>query len=60
MDIDFDLASRSLLSGKTILGEDDTVYRNRRKGGNLTSQLNKSTEGFSEVTSIYGQISKTC
>jgi glycosyltransferase involved in cell wall biosynthesis len=60
MAIDLDLISRSLLSGKTILGIGEKVYRYRRHGGNLTSRLNKSTERFSEEVKFYGQISKTC
>ena len=60
MAIDLDLISRSLLSGKTILGIGEKVYRYRRHGGNLTSQLNKSTERFSEEVKFYAQISKTC
>ena len=60
MAIDLDLISRSLLSGKTILGVADKVYRYRRHGGNLTSRLNKSTERFSEEIKFYAQISKTC
>jgi glycosyltransferase involved in cell wall biosynthesis len=60
MAIDLDLISRSLLSGKTIVGVGDKVYRYRRHGGNLTSRLNKSTERFSEEIKFYAQISKTC
>jgi glycosyltransferase involved in cell wall biosynthesis len=60
MAIDLDLINRSLLSGKTILGVGDKVYRYRRHGGNLTSRLNKSTERFSEEIKFYSQISKTC
>ena len=60
MAIDLDLISRSLLSGKTILGIGEKVYRYRRHGGNLTSRLNKSTERFSEEVKFYAQISKTC
>jgi len=60
MAIDLDLISRSLLSGKTILGVADKVYRYRRHGGNLTSRLNKSTERFSEEIKFYAQISTTC
>ena len=60
MAIDLDLISRSLLSGKTILGVGDKVYRYRRHGGNLTSRLNKSTERFSEEIRFYAQISTTC
>ena len=60
MAIDLDLISRSLLSGKTILGVGDKVYRYRRHGGNLTSRLNKSTERFSEEIRFYAQISATC
>ena len=60
MAIDLDLISRSLLSGKTILGVGDKVYRYRRHGGNLTSRLNKSTERFSEEIKFYAQISTTC
>ena len=60
MAIDLDLISRSLLSGKTILGVGDKVYRYRRHGGNLTSRLNKSTERFSEEIKFYAQISTMC
>jgi glycosyltransferase involved in cell wall biosynthesis len=60
MAIDLDLISRSLLSGKTIVGVGDKVYRYRRHGGNLTSRLNKSTERFSEEIQFYAQISTTC
>ena len=60
MTIDLDLISRSLLSGKTILGVADKVYRYRRHGGNLTSRLNKSTKRFSEEIKFYAQISTTC
>jgi glycosyltransferase involved in cell wall biosynthesis len=60
MTIDLDLISRSLLSGKTILGVADKVYRYRRHGGNLTARLNKSTERFSEEIMFYAQISTTC
>ena len=60
MAIDLDLISRSLLSGRTILGVGDKVYRYRRHGGNLTSRLNKSTERFSEEIQFYAQISTTC
>lgn len=60
MAIDLDLISRSLLSGKTIVGVGDKVYRYRRHGGNLTSRLNKSTERFSEEIKFYAQISTTC
>jgi glycosyltransferase involved in cell wall biosynthesis len=60
MTIDLDLISRSLLSGKTILGVADKVYRYRRHGGNLTARLNKSTERFSEEIKFYAQISTTC
>jgi glycosyltransferase involved in cell wall biosynthesis len=60
MAIDLDLISRSLLSGKTILGVGDKVYRYRRHGGNLTARLNKSTERFSEEIKFYAQISTTC
>jgi glycosyltransferase involved in cell wall biosynthesis len=60
MAIDLDLISRSFLSGKTILGVGDKVYRYRRHGGNLTSRLNKSTERFSEEIKFYRQISQTC
>lgn len=60
MAIDLDLISRSLLSGKTILGIGEKVYRYRRHAGNLTSRLNKSTERFSEEIKFYAQISKTC
>lgn len=60
MAIDLDLISRTLLSGKTILGIGEKVYRYRRHGGNLTSRLNKSTERFSEEVKFYAQISKTC
>lgn len=60
MAIDLDLISRSLLSGKTIVGVSDKVYRYRRHGGNLTSRLNKSTERFSEEIRFYAQISKAC
>jgi glycosyltransferase involved in cell wall biosynthesis len=60
MAIDLDLISRSLLSGKTIVGVGDKVYRYRRHGDNLTSRLNKSTERFSEEIKFYRQISQTC
>jgi len=60
MTIDLDLISRSLLTGKTILGVADKVYRYRRHGGNLTARLNKSTERFSEEIKFYAQISTTC
>jgi glycosyltransferase involved in cell wall biosynthesis len=60
MAIDLDLISRLLLSGKTILGVSDKVYRYRRHGGNLTSRLNKSTERFSEEINFYAQISSMC
>jgi len=60
MAIDLDLISRSLLSGKTIVGVGDKVYRYRRHGGNLTSRLNKSTERFLEEINFYAQISTTC
>ena len=60
MAIDLDLISRTLLSGKTILGIGEKVYRYRRHGGNMTSRLTKSTERFSEEIKFYVQISKTC
>lgn len=60
MAIDLDLISRSLLSGKTILGIGEKIYRYRRHGGNLTTQLNRSTERFAEEISFYYQISQTC
>jgi glycosyltransferase involved in cell wall biosynthesis len=60
MAIDLDLISRSLLSGKIMVGVGDKVYRYRRHGGNLTSRLNKSTERFLEEINFYAQISTTC
>lgn len=60
MTIDLDLISRILLSGKTVLGIREKVYRYRRHGGSLTSQLNKSTERFLEEIKFYAQISETC
>ena len=60
MAIDLDLVSRSLLSGKTILGIGKELYQYRRHGSNLTARLNKSTQRFSEEIKFYAQISKTC
>lgn len=60
MVMDLDLISKSLLSGKTILGIGEKIYRYRRHSGNLTTQLNRSTERFVEEINLYYQISQTC
>lgn len=60
MAIDLDLISRALLSGKTIVGLSNKVYRYRRHGENLTSRLNKSTERFTEEITFYAQVSNAC
>lgn len=60
MVIDLDLLSNSILSGRGIVGVRTKLYRYRRHGANLTSQLTNSTMRFIEEVALYKKIASNC